>query len=135
MAEAILKKSLPQLQVESAGIGALSGHRADPIARTLMAERGISIEAHIAKQVNLMLCQRADVILVMDSEQKKVVESRYPLTRGKVFRLSESDGLDIPDPFTRGQHAFEHALGMIDNGVKYWTERFNKIAARERQVI
>ena len=71
MAEGLLAAALPDAQVSSAGLAAMVGHPADPIACELMHERGISIDAHRAQQISLDVCQRADLILVMDGEQRR----------------------------------------------------------------
>ena len=126
MAEALLAKSLPQMTVSSAGTGALIGHPADPIAQALMAERGLDLGYHRARQVTQAMCVEADLILTMDEGQRRHIENNYPLTRGRVFRLAETAKLNIPDPYRMGQEAFEHALQLIDAGVKTWAERIRK---------
>ena len=82
MAEGLMAAALPGHQVSSAGTGALSGYPADVLARELMLEKGMSIDAHRARQLNLTLCQRADLILVMDRDQRTLVQQRYPFTSG-----------------------------------------------------
>jgi len=126
MAEALLAKALPQIAVSSAGTGALIGHPADPIAQALMAERGLDIGHHRARQVTQSICVEADLILTMDEGQRRHIENNYPLTRGRVFRLAETAKLNIPDPYRMGQEAFEHALQLIDAGVKTWAERIRQ---------
>ncbi|KQU84307.1 protein-tyrosine phosphatase [Variovorax paradoxus] len=126
MAEALLAKSLPQMTVSSAGTGALIGHPADPIAQALMAERGLDLGYHRARQVTQAMCVEADLILTMDEGQRRHIENNYPLTRGRVFRLAETAKLNIPDPYRMGQEAFEHALQLIDAGVKTWAERIRQ---------
>ncbi|EJL72843.1 protein-tyrosine-phosphatase [Variovorax sp. CF313] len=126
MGEALIAAALPQLEVASAGVGALVGQPADPIARQLMAERGLDIESHRARQLTNLMCQQADLILVMDEEQRLQINQRYPLTRGKLFRLGEVARVDIPDPYRLGRPAFEQALQLIDAGASAWVERIRK---------
>ncbi|MFS2204963.1 low molecular weight protein-tyrosine-phosphatase [Variovorax sp. Varisp36] len=128
MGEALIAAALPQLEVASAGVGALVGQPADPIARQLMAERGLDIEAHRARQLTNLMCQQADLILVMDEEQRLQINQRYPLTRGKLFRLGEVARVDIPDPYRLGRLAFEQALQLIDAGASAWVERIRKLS-------
>lgn len=134
MAEALLTKALPRTQVMSAGLAALVGQPADPIARDLMLERGIDISAHRAQQINQIFCQKADIILTMDVAQKKYIEEKYPSSRGKVFRLADTAGQDIDDPYRQGHHAFEDALSLIESGVDIWVNRIRKLNERERQL-
>jgi len=128
MGEALIAAALPQLEVASAGVGALVGQPADPIARQLMAERGLDIEAHRARQLTNLMCQQADLILVMDEEQRLQINQRHPLTRGKLFRLGEVARVDIPDPYRLGRPAFEQALQLIDAGASAWVERIRKLS-------
>ncbi|RZL92181.1 MAG: low molecular weight phosphotyrosine protein phosphatase [Variovorax sp.] len=126
MAEGLLAAALPKVSVSSAGTGAMLGQPADNIAQQLMAARGIDIGTHRARQIGQAMCQQADLILTMDDGQRRYVEERYPLTRGKVFRLAATAKQDVPDPYKRGQGAFEHALHLIDAGVQAWSERIQK---------
>jgi len=126
MAHALLAKALPQLTVSSAGTGALVGHPADAIAQALMAERGLDLGDHRARQVTQSMCVEADLILTMDEGLRRHIENNYPLTRGRVFRLAETARLNIPDPYRMGQGAFEHALQLIDAGIKTWAERIRQ---------
>ena len=128
MGEALIAAALPQLEVASAGVGALVGQPADPIARQLMAERGLDIEAHRARQLTNLMCQQADLILVMDEEQRLLINQRHPLTRGKLFRLGEVARVDIPDPYRLGRPAFEQALQLIDAGASAWVERIRNLS-------
>ena len=128
MGEALIAAALPQLEVASAGVGALVGQPADPIARQLMAERGLDIESHRARQLTNLMCQQADLILVMDEEQRLLINQRHPLTRGKLFRLGEVARVDIPDPYRLGRPAFEQALQLIDAGASAWVERIRNLS-------
>ena len=130
MAEGLLAQALPDCSVSSAGLGALIGHPADTIACELMKERGISIEHHRARQVSLDLCQRADLILVMDLEQRRDLERRYPFVNGKVFRLCEQDKRDVPDPYKAGRAAFQNSLALIEEGAKQWANRISRVSSR-----
>ncbi len=135
MAEGLLAAGLPHLRVMSAGTGALVGKPADPMARRLMDARGIDISGHLAQQVSQMLCRQADLILVMDTEQRRFLEATYPFTRGKVFRIAEAAKQDVPDPYKEGEEAFEHALSLIEVGARTWIDRILKITKTEQQSI
>lgn len=128
MAEVLIAAAMPHLIVSSAGIGALVGHSADPLARELMAGRGLNIGSHRARQLTGQMCQEADLILVMDEEQRAHVAQRHPFTRGKLFRLGEAARVDIPDPYRLGRPAFEKALELIDAGAAVWAERIRKLS-------
>jgi len=130
MAEGLLAEAVPDAQISSAGLEAMVGQRPDPIACELMSQRGISIEDHRARQINLDACQRADLILVMDRHQRRAVEERYRFTSGKVFRLGEFSDQDVPDPYRAGRPAFERALSLIEDGAQHWVKRISRVASR-----
>ncbi|MDB5729345.1 MAG: ptp [Noviherbaspirillum sp.] len=123
IAEALLKQALPGKTVQSAGIQALVGHPADPFSVQIMQEHGIDISAHRARNISTQLVNDADLILTMDLDQKKYVESNYISSRGKVFRLGEARKLDIADPYREGIESFREAHRLIDEGVKVFAEQ------------
>jgi protein-tyrosine phosphatase len=127
MAQGLIASSLPQAQVHSAGLGAMLGMPADATAIRLMKDRSIDIALHRARQVSLNMCLDADVVLVMDSDQRRRLESIYPQVRGRVFKLGEYTNQDIPDPYQRGESAFREALAKIDESVAEWLKRIRKL--------
>jgi protein-tyrosine phosphatase len=128
MGEALLKEALKNKEgkgyfISSAGLGALEGHKPDKISIELMAERGIDISDYIGTQINTTLIRKSDLILVMESSHKEQIENKEPSAKGKVFRLGEWDGFDIPDPYRKDRKVFEEALSLIDKGVAEWVKR------------
>lgn len=127
MAEALLREALPEVEVESAGIGALAGHPADPHAVEVMARCGIDISGHRAQQLTDVQISQADLILVMDGRQKQEIQARHPAKTGRVFRLGELERFDIADPYRQHKTAFENALGLIRRGVEAWVPRIQAL--------
>lgn len=128
MAEGMLKRALPDRVVRSAGLGALIGKPADPLSVQLMAEQGIDITEHRAQQISGGLVAQAELILVMDAEQKQYVETQYMGARGKVFRLCEATKVDIPDPYREGIESFREAYTLIDEGVRFWVDQIERMS-------
>jgi len=124
LAQVLLARELPDRTVWSAGLGALVGHPADPISKALALENGLDLSGHRAQQVNSLMCQRADLILVMEQHHRFQLERRYPLARGKVFCLADDD---IADPFRQPREAFEAAYFDIARGVADWAERIRQL--------
>ena len=124
LAEALLARELPDRVVWSAGLSALVGAPADPLSILLAAEQGLDLRAHRAQQVNSQMCQRADLILVMEQHHRAQLERRYPLARGKVFCLGAQD---IADPFRQPREAFETAYFDISRGVADWVVRIRQL--------
>lgn len=127
MAEGLLKRALPDLQISSAGLAALVGYGADPIAIQIMAGQGIDIGAHRARMVTDALVRDSDLILVMDSRQQEQIAAGYPHARGKVFRLGETTRQDIPDPYRQSAEVFRSSFDLIASGSSVWAKRINSI--------
>ena len=130
MAEALLRQRClarlgDRIEVRSAGIHAVIGHPAEPFAGTLMTEFGLDISQHRGMKISPLLVRWAEIILVMELEQKRSIESRYPTARGKVFRLLENEGLDIPDPYQQDLEAFRSAFILIQRGVDEWIDKLS----------
>ena len=126
MAEAVLRDALRGLEdvtVESAGLGALVDEPASEHSVELMRERGLDISGHRAQQLTSELVTKADLILVMESGHRRVIDANEPTARGKVYRLGEWQDLEIPDPYRQPRDAFEAALEKIDTGIADWVER------------
>ena len=129
MAQGLMAAALPEVQVDSAGLQALVGKPADPTARELLDARGVNIGRHRARQLELDMCQRADLILVMDREQRRAVQERYLFAAGKVFRLCEFSDEDVPDPYRMNRGVFERSLALIDSGARQWAQRISRVAS------
>jgi len=128
MAEAVLRNALreqEEITVESAGLGALADWPASEHAEALMAERGLDISSHRARQLTPEMIKEADLILVMESGHKKAIEAKDATARGKVYRLGEWRNMDIKDPFQQSRVVFAKVLADIDDCIADWVERLN----------
>ena len=126
MAEAVLRDALKEQEiiiVESAGLSAMVDWPASEHAEVLMAERGLDISSHRARQLTPELIQKADLILVMETGHKKAIEAEDVTARGKVFRLGEWRDTEIDDPYRQSKAAYVEALTEIDASVADWVER------------
>jgi protein-tyrosine phosphatase len=131
MAEALLASRLAdshlEVKVDSAGLGALVGHSADPIAQELMQERGIDISGHRARQLTPEMSGQYDLILTMEESQIYDVLTADPSAWGKVHCLGKWDDFAIPDPYQQSRGFFELALTLIDQGVTDWASRISSM--------
>ncbi|WP_042885604.1 low molecular weight protein-tyrosine-phosphatase [Cupriavidus necator] len=135
MAEGLLRQALPSVTVSSAGLAALIGKPADSNAAELLAKAGLDISSHVAQPLTGMLVGQADLILVMDKEQKHEIQRRYLAASGKVFRLGELGKFDIPDPYHQPRAAFEDALQLIQRGVDAWVPRIRALKPNSQSYI
>lgn len=127
MAEGLIRQAVPGVQISSAGMSALVGRGADPIAVQIMAGVGVDISAHRARMLTDAIARDADLILVMDEQQKQQLAVQYPYARGKVFKLGESTRQDIPDPYRQDPEVFRTVFSLIETGVNEWVKRINSI--------
>ena len=110
-------------QVESAGLAAQPGIPAHPEACRLMAARGLDLSAHLSRQLTAAMGLAADLVLVMDREQREWCESLAPSLKGRVFLLGHWESpapAEIPDPFPLGPAAFPAVFEAIAQGVTSW---------------
>ncbi|MCC3345968.1 low molecular weight protein-tyrosine-phosphatase [Psychrobacter sanguinis] len=123
MAEALLKQRFPEKNIDSAGVGALVGHSADPAAIKIMQEQNIDITTHVAKQIDENLAHKADLIFTMSDSQNKWIEERWPFCRGKTFKLGHWSNKDIADPYKHEMSAFMTAYKDIVSTIDEWQDK------------
>ena len=123
MAEALLKQRYPHKNIDSAGVGALVGHSADPAALEIMAKQEIDITNHVAKQIDEGLAKKADLIFTMSDSQTKWIEERWPFCRGKTFKLGHWQDKDIADPYKHEMSAFQTAYQDIVVSLEQWADK------------
>ncbi|MDX1303650.1 protein tyrosine phosphatase [Photobacterium sp.] len=122
--EYLLKKALPNKEIASAGVGALVGKPADKMASMVASEHGVSLEGHVAQQLNSDLCRDYDLILVMEKGHIEAVTNIAPEARGKTMLFGQWIGQqDIPDPYRQSKEAFDHAYGLIEQAADAWAKK------------
>ena len=125
MAEALLKKRYPNKNINSAGVGALVGHPADPAALEIMNDQQLDVTNHVAKQIDESLARKADIIFTMSDGQTKWIEERWPFCRGKTFKLGHWKDKDIADPYKHEKSAFQTAYQDIVDSLEQWSEKIS----------
>lgn len=128
LAEVLLARELPSHRVWSAGLSAMVGWQADATSIQIAQEQGLDLSAHRAQQVTSIMCQQADVILVMEQSHKAQLEQQFPLVRGKVFRLGQYGNFDVADPYRQPRDAFDSAWVAIARGVADWAPRIRQLS-------
>lgn len=127
MAEAMLKSCVPNATVRSAGLHAVVGAKADPTAHGLMQERGYDLTDHRGRQFLYEAHRDSDLILVMDEEQKALLEKNHAQLRGRVFRLGHFANINIFDPYKMGYSSFVECLALIEAGVNDWKNKLQQL--------
>ena len=131
VAEGLLKAELPGFDVWSAGLGALVGNPADPMAASIALEHGIDISQHRAQQVAGWMLTKADLVLCMEAGHQRELQKQYPTARGKIRRLGDfgaSGAFDVADPYKKPRDAFETSHADITRGVNDWVKRIRQLA-------
>jgi len=135
IAEALFKAALgAAFRVESAGLNALEGQPADAEAQKIMYANGLDLSTHRGRQWNDQIALGADLILVMDEQQKESCEASVASVRGRVFLLGHwlaSPPREIPDPYLLGPEATRRAFDLIHQSVASWLPR---LQSRQRSV-
>ena len=124
LGERVLQAGLPGVRVTSAGIGALVGHAADPLAAEVAAEHGISLDGHVARQFTAELGGTQDLILVMEPGHKTEITRLAPALSGLVMLFDQWTGAKgIADPYQRSREFHEAVHGEIAAAAQGWIAR------------
>jgi O-antigen/teichoic acid export membrane protein/protein-tyrosine-phosphatase len=102
MAAALLRRHDRALSVESAGLHAEPGRPADPRARQLAPEFGVTLDEHATRRLTDDMISAADLIVVMDRLNETELLARWPDAMDRVLLLGAAAGtspVEIPDPF------------------------------------
>lgn len=121
--EALLTSKLQgrDIQVSSAGLGALVGKPVDATATQVMAAAGYQLPEHQARQLTPEMLRAADLVLVMEQKHLQAVHSMAPEARGKTFLFGKwSDNREVPDPYRQQLPAFEHVFRILDESASAW---------------
>ncbi|MBA7847949.1 protein tyrosine phosphatase [Klebsiella sp. RHBSTW-00465] len=122
--ERLLRKKLPHKKVDSAGTGALVGHKADFSASKIAAMNGISLEGHEGKQFTSSLGRKYDLILVMEKVHLEQIGRMAPEVRGKTMLFGHwLENRDIPDPYKKSEEAFASVYYLIEQAGQLWAEK------------
>jgi len=122
-AEYLLRQRLASRDIElvSAGLGALAGRTMDATALQVLAEHGIDATAHRARQLTAAMLREADLVLGMEKSHVDAMTHMAPEASGKIFLLDKwLQGRDVPDPYRQQRDAFDHVYGMITQGIDSW---------------
>ncbi|MEF8943522.1 MAG: low molecular weight protein-tyrosine-phosphatase [Desulfohalobiaceae bacterium] len=125
MAAALLASTTESatVQVESAGVAALSGEGPDPAVQDLLAAKGLDISGHRARQLELTLARNFELILAMEARQVDWIKRAYPQLWGRTYRLGHWLDLDILDPYGGSSQDLQNAKSVIEKSLDQWHQR------------
>ncbi|MDB5892910.1 MAG: hypothetical protein JWQ88_441 [Rhodoferax sp.] len=110
------------IQVDSAGTHASNGaSQPDGRARTALEKRGYKVSKGKSRRVEPRDFERFDLILAMDLQNLKFLQSMCPakfLPKLKLFLTSATGGIEeVPDPYYGNAEGFERVLDLCESGV------------------
>jgi protein-tyrosine phosphatase len=126
MAAAVLHNKVseiksPEIVVDSAGTSNWHvGQGPNPPSKRIWEKAGYQYE-HVASQFNYSRLVAADLVLVMDNHNHQEVskfvtsdEEEQKIYYLREFDPSNPDSLEVPDPYSHPDSAFEEVLMMVE---------------------
>jgi len=85
----------------------------------------ISLEMHESTQITKEICEREDIIIVMEGWQLCAIQKKFPDCKGKCYLLAQFEPnsderqtgyekYNIPDPYGKGEKAFLKCFSRIE---------------------
>lgn len=107
-----------QVLVRSAGTYAESGKPAWAPVRELMAARGVDLQRHRSQPISYDMVQTADLIIVMEEQQRQSIFYLEPRVLPRVYLLSEMAGDADPLRDVMGRPLEE--VRRVCDRAEYW---------------
>lgn len=123
MAEGLLRRLLKgrsDIEIHSAGVGAMAGQRPSQEAVNVLREEGIDISSYRSQPVSENLVRRATYIFTMTRDHRAVLQLMYPFAVDKIFLLREFEAgeVDVIDPVGRGRQVYLESRNLIKRALK-----------------
>lgn len=111
MAEGTLKsifteKGVNDIEVSSAGIGAMSGFPATPFAIEAARHWGVDISRHRARMLDRSMIGSADLILAMAPEHVETILHKEPSAASRTFLIKS-----FPERYSLSQEGVDDPIG------------------------
>ncbi|MFC1890824.1 low molecular weight protein arginine phosphatase [Thermodesulfobacteriota bacterium] len=121
--EEILKQGLENISVESAGTSAYPGNPGDPKMVEYLSEIEVPAGNHQSRQIMDEHVTWADLILVMEKDQRSFIEEQWPEQKDKVELLGKyiSPDMaedDVVDPYGGTSYHYRLAQSQISLAIK-----------------
>lgn len=126
-AAGVLRLALPPLlrdaiRIDSAGF-ASSGRAPPPEAIRVAATHGVGLSAHRSKALTCEVVTGADLLVVMDPVQRRLIRERFADGDREIMILGDLDPLHIDgrvisDPMDQPEEAFEQTYARIARCVR-----------------
>ena len=130
--EAILNKLLDsdngEINVSSAGLGALVGHKIDSTMSSAAKHRDLNFDKHRAQQINKDIIDTSDLILVMEAGHRIAIMKKFPEASGRIMLFSKwVGGMDIKDPYRLERDYHLAICNEIFDAADAWSTKLKAI--------
>ena len=105
----------------SAGLTRLSGAKAAENTIKICSNNGLDVSSHRSSQVDGGLIYEAELVLTMEIEQQRYLQSVYSERSTKIFTLTgygEGEERDIHDPYGEALEIFEDVFNEIKGEIQ-----------------
>jgi protein-tyrosine-phosphatase len=137
MAEALARNWLKinalqntETQITSAGLAAFSGSPASQQAIVVMAERGLDLTCHKAKQFSGELLVQSDIVFTVTENHRRALVKMFPQAAAKIHVLAEfagRTGFDIADPFGQSVDVYRKCAAQMEELIdRAFSKLFNQ---------
>jgi glycine hydroxymethyltransferase len=141
MAEGLMRHLLrgrTDVQITSAGLGALDGQPPSEFAVQVMGELGIDISYYRSQALRIPVVEQADFIFTMTRQQQDGIQTIYPAAAEKTFVLREFEdaeviGKDIGDPIGQSIEIYRRTRDQIQNALPSLVRFIDQTAAASRR--
>lgn len=122
-----MRASLPAKKIDSAGLGALVGEGANPMAAEVAAEHGVLLDGHIAQAFSSSLAMQYDLILVMEKSHLERIKKSYPEVSGKTMLFGHwQNQLEIGDPYKKSREMYQLVYTQLAQSTARWVLALKK---------
>ncbi len=108
--------------VASAGLSAFPGGNASAEAKSVAADRGLSLKSHQSQAVTEHNLRRADLVLTMTTGHRNAIIEQLPELGPKVHLVSGGNE-DVSDPFGGTKAVYERCADQIEGYLENWVQR------------
>jgi protein-tyrosine-phosphatase len=123
------REEINNWMIDSAGIFAIEGQRANPNAVKVLAKRGIDLTRHKSKKIPKDI-GNYDLILTMTENHRRFLLENYSLDKNKVFTLNSfayNDNVDIKDPFGCDIEVYEDTYEELEQAINEVIKRLKNL--------
>ncbi len=122
-----MRASFPDRKIDSAGLGALVGEGANPMAAEVAAEHSVSLDGHIAQAFSSSLAMQYDLILVMEKSHLERIKKSYPEVSGKTMLFGHwQNQLEIGDPYKKSREMYQLVYTQLTQSTARWVLALKK---------